>query len=149
MRAILFLFLWSLCGALPALAQTDFTKQEKQLLHSDFKQAVAVAHVKIETAEIFESNGYVTWRLRGAVVEKFKGEFANQSPIEFFAVVEPGYDAKHFLREEIVFLNRYRDKASGSIRYSTLENASRLAEDKYPQFFRKLIAKKSKSRICD
>jgi hypothetical protein len=94
-------------------------------LRSDYKAVSVVAHVLIREAEITNRiPGYDNWRVRGEVLESFKGRFHKSAVIEYFHGAEAGFTTKYFTGEKIVFLLAEYDKANRSMRYSVLENST-------------------------
>jgi len=93
-------------------------------LRSDYKAVAVVAHIRIKEAEITNRIiGYENWRIRGEVIEPFKGKFKKGDEIEYFHGAEVGVKPEYFTGEKIVFLLAERER-DGKIRYSVLENST-------------------------
>jgi hypothetical protein len=108
-----------------ALAQDDAQWPSMSYLRSDYRSVVVVAHVRIYEAEIVNRIvGYEDWRLRGEVVEPFKGKFAKGQKIEFYHGAEAGFRKELFLGEKIVFLLCNFHEQDKKWVYAVLENST-------------------------
>src|SRR5690349_15745551 len=104
-------------------AQDDEEWPSLSYLRSDYKAVAVVAHVRIKEAEITNRIiGYENWRIRGEVIESFKGKFKKGDAIEYFHGAEAGFKQEFFTGEKIVFLlwQRERDRKY----YAVLENST-------------------------
>ena len=92
-------------------------------LRSDYKAVAVVAHIRIKEAEITNRIvGYENWRIRGEVIESFKGKFKKGDAIEYVHGAEAGFKQQLFMGEKIVFLLVQREK--GRRYYAVLENST-------------------------
>ena len=104
-------------------AQDDEGWPPLNYLRSDYKQVAVVAHVRIKEAEITNRIiGYENWRVRGEVIESFKGKFKKGDAIEYLHGAEAGFKKEFFTGEKIVFLLAEREK--GRRYYAVLENST-------------------------
>jgi hypothetical protein len=109
----------------PAPAQDDAQWPSMSYLRSDYRSVVVVAHVRVLEAEIVNRIvGYEDWRLRGEVIESFKGKFARSQKIEFYHGAEAGFRKELFLGEKIVFLIRNFHEQDKKWVYAVLENST-------------------------
>jgi hypothetical protein len=100
-------------------AQDDDDWPSLSYLRSDYKAVAVVAHVRVKEAEITNRIvGYENWRIRGEVVESFKGKFKKGDAIEFMHGAEAGFKKETFMGEKIVFLLKERRY------YAVLENST-------------------------
>ena len=108
-----------------ALAQDDAQWPSMSYLRSDYRSVVVVAHVRVQEAEIVNRIvGYEDWRLRGEVIEPFKGKLARGQKIEFYHGAEAGFRKELFLGEKIVFLIRNFHEQDKKWVYAVLENST-------------------------
>ena len=104
-------------------AQDDEEWPPLDYLRSDYKAVKVVAHVRVKEAEITSRiPGYETWRIRGEVIEVFKGKFKKGDAIEFLHGAEAGFKQQSFMGEKIVFLLAERER--GRRYYAVLENST-------------------------
>src|ERR1044071_2254013 len=104
-------------------AQDDDDWPPLNYLRSDYKQVAVVAHVRIKEAEITNRHiGDENWRIRGEVIESFKGKFKKGDAIEYLHGAEAGFKKEFFTGEKIVFLLAEREK--GRRYYAVLENST-------------------------
>jgi hypothetical protein len=97
-------------------AQDDEDWPPLNYLRSDYKQVAVVAHIRIKEAEITNRIiGYENWRIRGEVIESFKGKFKKGD-------AKAGFKKEFFTGEKIVFLLAEREK--GRRYYAVLENST-------------------------
>lgn len=93
-------------------------------LRNDYKTVSAVAHIRIQQAEITgRVGGYENWKINAVVLESFKGKFKKGDVIEYFHGAEAGLKREYFTGEKIVFLLAERDR-DRKLRYSVLENST-------------------------
>ncbi len=93
-------------------------------LRNDYKAVSAVAHIRIQQAEITgRVGGYENWKINAVVLESFKGKFKKGDVIEYFHGAEAGLKREYFTGEKIVFLLAERDR-DRKLRYSVLENST-------------------------
>ena len=93
-------------------------------LKSDYKEVSAVAHIRIEHAEITSRiGGYENWKVNAVVLESFKGKFKKGDAIEYFHGAEAGFKHEYFTGEKIVFLLAERDR-DRKFYYAVLENST-------------------------
>jgi len=105
-------------------AQDDDDWPPLSYLRSDYKAVAVVAHIRVKEAEITNRIvGYENWRIRGEVIESFKGKFKKGDAIEFMHGAEAGFKQETFMGEKIVFLLAERERG-GKVRYSVLENST-------------------------
>jgi hypothetical protein len=105
-------------------AQDDEEWPSLSYLRSDYKAVAVVAHIRVKDAEITNRIiGYENWRIRGEVIESFKGKFKKGDAIEFMHGAEAGFKQESFMGEKIVFLLAERER-DGEVRYSVLENST-------------------------
>ena len=105
-------------------AQDDDDWPPLNYLRSDYKAVAVVAHIRVKEAEITNRIvGYENWRIRGEVIESFKGKFKKGDAIEFMHGAEAGFKQETFMGEKIVFLLAERER-DGKVRYSVLENST-------------------------
>jgi len=104
-------------------AQDDDDWPPVNYLRSDYKQVAVVAHVRIKEAEITNRIiGYENWRVRGEVIDSFKGKFKKGDAIEYLHGAEAGFKKEFLTGEKIVFLLAEREK--GRRYYAVLENST-------------------------
>lgn len=104
-------------------AQDDEEWPPLSYLRSDYKAVAVVAHIRIREAEITNRIvGYENWRIRGEVIESFKGKFKKGDAIEYVHGAEAGFKPEYFTGDKIVFLlvERERDRKY----YAVLENST-------------------------
>jgi len=119
LKILIVLFLLPVCVS----AQDDEEWPPLSYLRSDYKAVAVVAHIRIKEAEITNRIvGYENWRIRGEVIESFKGKFKKGDAIEYFHGAEAGFKQEFFTGEKIVFLlwQRERDRKY----YAVLENST-------------------------
>ena len=105
-------------------AQDDENWPSLSYLRNDYKAVSAVAHVRIEQAEITgRVGGYENWSIRAVVLESFKGKFKKGDVIDYFHGAEAGFKRESFMGEKIVFLLAEYDQ-DRKLRYSVLENST-------------------------
>jgi hypothetical protein len=112
---------------LPMVAAAQEGEQWPSLsyLRSDYRQVVAVAHVRVREAEIVKTiGGYEDWRLVGEVIEPFKGKFRKDQTVEFYHGAEKGIRKELFLGDKIVFLERHYVKEVKRWVFAVLENST-------------------------
>jgi len=120
LKFIVVLFTLSTC----VFAQDDDNWPPLSYLRSDYKAVAIVAHIRVLEAEITSRIvGYENWRIRGEVLESFKGSFKKGDVIEYFHGAEAGFKQETFMGEKIVFLLAERD-GDRKIHYSVLENST-------------------------
>ncbi len=113
------LFVLPLC----VYAQDDDDWPSLSYLRSDYKEVAVVVHVRVKEAEITNRiGGYENWRIRGEVIESFKGKFKKGDAIEYSHGAEAGFKQEIFMGEKIVFLLAQREK--GLKWYAVLENST-------------------------
>jgi hypothetical protein len=106
------------------LAQVDDSWPSLSYLRSDYKAVSAVAHIRIQQAEITSRvGGYENWKINAVVLEPLKGKFKKGDVIEYFHGAEAGFKQEYFTGEKIVFLLAERDQ-DRKLRYSVLENST-------------------------
>ena len=104
-------------------AQDDDEWPSLSYLRSDYKAVAVVAHVRVKEAEITNRIvGYENWRIRGEVIESFKGKFKKGDAIEFMHGAEAGFKKETFMGEKIVFLLSEREGERKY--YAVLENST-------------------------
>ena len=105
-----------------ALAQDDWPSLS--YLRNDYKAVAAVAHIRIQQAEITNRvGGYENWKIVGEVLEPFKGKFKKGEVIEYFHGAEAGFKPEYFTGEKLVFLLAEFDR-DRKLHYSVLENST-------------------------
>lgn len=120
LKILIVLFVLPVCVA----AQDDDDWPPLSYLRSDYKAVSVVAHICVKEAEITNRIiGYENWRIRGEVIESFKGKFKKGDAIEFMHGAEAGFKQETFMGEKIVFLLAERERG-GKVRYSVLENST-------------------------
>lgn len=120
LKILLVIFVLPVCAA----AQDDADWPPLSYLRSDYKAVAVVAHIRVKEAEITNRIvGYENWRIRGEVIESFKGKFKKGDAIEFMHGAEAGFKQETFMGEKIVFLLAERER-DGKVRYSVLENST-------------------------
>lgn len=120
LKILIVLFVLPVCVA----AQDDDDWPPLSYLRSDYKAVAVVAHIRVKEAEITNRIiGYENWRIRGEVIESFKGKFKKGDTIEFMHGAEAGFKQETFMGEKIVFLLAERERG-GKVRYSVLENST-------------------------
>lgn len=120
LKILLVIFVLPVCVA----AQDDEDWPPLSYLRSDYKAVAVVAHIRVKEAEITNRIvGYENWRIRGEVIESFKGKFKKGDAIEFMHGAEAGFKQETFMGEKIVFLLAERER-DGKVRYSVLENST-------------------------
>ena len=93
-------------------------------LRHDYKSVAAVAHIRIEHAEITNRvGGYENWKINAIVIESFKGRFKKGDAIEYFHGAEAGFKQEYFTGEKIVFLLAESDEQRKHY-YAVLENST-------------------------
>jgi hypothetical protein len=93
-------------------------------LRHDYKAVAAVAHIRIEHAEITNRvGGYENWKINAIVIESFKGRFKKGDAIEYFHGAEAGFKQEYFTGEKIVFLLAESDEQRKRY-YAVLENST-------------------------
>ena len=106
------------------LAQDDDNWPSLSYLRNDYKAVSAVAHIRIQQAEITgRVGGYENWKISAVVLESFKGKFKKGDVIEYFHGAEAGFKQEYFTGEKIVFLLAERDR-DRKLHYSVLENST-------------------------
>jgi hypothetical protein len=106
-------------------AQDDSNWPSLSYFRSDYRQVVAVAHVRVREAEIVKTiGGYEDWRLVGEVIEPFKGKFRKGQTVEFYHGAEKGIRKELFLGDKIVFLERHYVKEVKRWVFAVLENST-------------------------
>lgn len=106
------------------LAQDDDNWPSLSYLRNDYKAVSAVAHIRIQQAEITgRVGGYENWKINAVVLESFKGKFKKGDLIEYFHGAEAGFKQEYFTGEKIVFLLAERDR-DRKLHYSVLENST-------------------------
>jgi len=119
LRILIVVFVLPVC----VVAQDDDDWPPLSYLRSDYKQVAVVAHIRIKEAEITNRIiGYENWRIRGEVIESFKGKFKKGDAIEYMHGAEAGFKQQYFTGEKIVFLLAEREK--GRRYYAVLENST-------------------------
>ena len=104
-------------------AQDDDDWPSLSYLPSDYKEVAVVVHVRVKEAEITNRiGGYENWRIRGEVIESFKGKFKKGDAIEYSHGAEAGFKREVFMGEKIVFLLAQRER--GVKWYAVLENST-------------------------
>ena len=104
-------------------AQDDDDWPSLSYLRSDYKEVAVVVHVRIKEAEITNRIiGYENWRIRGEVIESFKGKFKKGDAIEYLHGAEAGFKQSYFTGEKIVFL--LAEKEGPRKYYAVLENST-------------------------
>ena len=104
-------------------AQDDDDWPPMSYLRGDYKAVAVVAHVRVKEAEITNRIvGYENWRIRGEVIESFKGKFKKGDAIEFMHGAEAGFKRETFMGEKIVFLLNEREGERKY--YAVLENST-------------------------
>lgn len=120
LKILLVIFVLPVCAA----AQDNEDWPPLSYLRSDYKAVAVVAHIRVKEAEITNRIvGYENWRIRGEVIESFKGKFKKGDAIEFMHGAEAGFKQETFMGEKIVFLLAERER-DGKVRYSVLENST-------------------------
>lgn len=120
LKILIVIFVLPVC----VMAQDDEDWPPLSYLRSDYKAVAVVAHIRVKEAEITNRIiGYENWRIRGEVVESFKGKFKKGDAIEFMHGAEAGFKQETFMGEKIVFLLAERER-DGKVRYSVLENST-------------------------
>lgn len=112
-----------LVASVTVFAQDDDDWPPMNYLRSDYKAVAVVAHIRVKEAEITNRIvGYENWRIRGEVIESFKGKFKKGDAIEYVHGAEAGFKQELFMGEKIVFLlnERERDRRY----YAVLENST-------------------------
>jgi hypothetical protein len=112
-------------------------------LKNDYEQvavvaAVDVQHVKAVGSMGSKEAGYVRYRIRGQVIEPFKGDIKSNQKLEYYSVAEKGYDPQGFRGKRIVFLNSLFDKQKGGWFLNELENSARPASKAIIKKMRKI-----------
>ena len=106
------------------LAQDDDSWPSLSYLKNDYKAVSAVAHIRIQQAEITgRVGGYENWKVSAVVLESFKGKFKKGDVIEYLHGAEAGFKREYFTGEKIVFLLAERDP-DRNFHYSVLENST-------------------------
>jgi len=121
--AVVTLVVGVLVAPVSVFAQDDDAWPSLSYLRSDYKEVAVVVHVRIKEAEITNRIiGYENWRVRGEVIESFKGKFKKGDAIEYVHGAEAGFKKEYFTGEKIVFLlaERERDRKY----YAVLENST-------------------------
>lgn len=105
-------------------AQDDESWPPLSYLRNDYKAVSAVAHIRIQQAEITgRVGGYENWKISAVVLESFKGRFKTGNVIEYLHGAEAGFKQEYFTGEKIVFLLAERDR-DRKLHYSVLENST-------------------------
>jgi hypothetical protein len=105
-------------------AQDDDSWPPLSYLKQDYKSVQAVAHIRIEHAEITNRvGGYENWKINAVVLESFKGKFKKGEAIEYFHGAEAGFKQEYFSGEKIVFLLAEHDRERKHY-YAVLENST-------------------------
>lgn len=123
LRLLLKILFVVLAASVSVVAQDDDDWPPLSYLRSDYKAVVVVAHIRVKEAEITNQIvGYENWRIRGEVIESFKGKFKKGDAIEYVHGAEAGFKQELFMGEKIVFLlnERERDRRY----YAVLENST-------------------------
>jgi len=124
LKLLLKIFLVLLVLPVCVAAQDDEDWPSLSYLRSDYKAVAVVAHVRIKEAEITNRIvGYENWRIRGEVIESFKGKLKKGDAIEYMHGAEAGFKQESFTGEKIVFLLAERER-DGKVHYSVLENST-------------------------
>jgi hypothetical protein len=119
LKILLVLFVAPVCAS----AQDDDDWPPLSYLRSDYKAVAVVVHVRIKEAEVTNRIiGYENWRIRGEVIESFKGKFKKGDAIEYVHGTEAGFKQQYFTGEKIVFLLAEREQ--GRKYYAVLENST-------------------------
>ena len=106
------------------LAQDDDNWPPLSYLKNDYKAVSAVAHIRIQQAEITGRVGdYENWKISAIVLESFKGKFKKGDVFEYFHGAEAGFKQEYFTGEKIVFLLAERDR-DRKLYYAVLENST-------------------------
>jgi hypothetical protein len=112
-----------LVAPVAVFAQDDDDWPPLSYLRSDYKEVAVVVHVRVKEAEITNRIvGYENWRIRGEVIESFKGKFKKGDAIEYSHGAEAGFKQERFMGEKIVFLLAERER--GIKWYAVLENST-------------------------
>jgi hypothetical protein len=123
LKLLLKIFLVLMVAPVCVSAQDDEEWPSLSYLRSDYKAVAVVAHIRIKEAEITNRIvGYENWRIRGEVIESFKGKFKKGDPIEYMHGAEAGFKQEYFTGEKIVFLLAEREKERKY--YAVLENST-------------------------
>src|SRR5215813_1410224 len=105
-------------------AQDDDNWPSLSYLRHDYRAVAIVAHIRIEEAEITNRvGGYENWKIKGVVIESFKGKFKKGDVFTYFHGAEAGFKREYFSGEKIVFLLAER-REDGAIHYAVLENST-------------------------
>ena len=124
MRACLRVIIILLVVPSSLLAQDDDSWPSLSYLKNDYKAVSAVAHIRIQQAEITgRVGGYENWKVSAVVLESFKGKFKKGDVIEYLHGAEAGFKREYFTGEKIVFLLAERDP-DRKLHYSVLENST-------------------------
>ena len=124
MKLLLRVFIILLVLPVCVSAQDDENWPPLGYLRNDYKAVSAVAHVRLQQAEITNRvGGYENWKIRAEVIESFKGKFKKGDVIEYFHGAEAGFKREYFTGEKIVFLLAEPDQ-DRKLRYSALENST-------------------------
>ena len=119
LKILIVLFVLPVCVS----AQDDDDWPPLNYLRSDYKAVAVVAHIRIKEAEVTNRIiGYENWRIRGEVIESFKGKFKKGDAIEYVHGAEAGFKQSYFTGEKIVFLLSEREKERKY--YAVLENST-------------------------
>ena len=109
---------------LPFGLQDDDNWPPLSYLRHDYKAAAAVAHIRIEHAEITNRiGGYENWKINATVLESFKGKFKKGDAIEYFHGAEAGFKQEYFTGEKIIFLLAESDPERKRY-YAVIENST-------------------------
>lgn len=112
-----------LVASVSVFAQDDDDWPPMNYLRSDYKAVAVVAHIRVKEAEITNRIvGYENWRIRGEVIESFKGKFKKGDAIEYVHGAEAGFKQELFMGEKIVFLLNERERDQRY--YAVLENST-------------------------
>ena len=138
-RIIILCFLIFLALPVVAAAQDDPQWPPLSYLRSDYRQVVAVAHVRAREAEIVKTiGGYEDWRIVADVVEVFKGKLRKGKSVVYYHGAEKGFRKELFLGDKIVFLERnYVEEVKRWV-YAVLENSTLASTEDRIQKLRKI-----------
>src|SRR5262245_9680254 len=124
-RTVILCLLAFLAFPIVVAAQDDEEWPSLSYLRSDYRQVVAVAHVRTREAEIVKTiGGYEDWHITGDVIEVFKGKLRKGQPLEYYHGAEKGVKKELFLGDKIVFLERHYIKDEKRWVYAVLENST-------------------------
>src|SRR5262249_3057044 len=90
----------------------------------DYRSVAIVAHIRIEEAEITNRvGGYENWKIKGGVIESFKGKFKKGDVFTYFHGAEAGFKREDFSGEKNGVLVAEQGE-DGAIHYAVLENST-------------------------